>query len=120
MSRDVVHQTVGDGEEDADLAGGTGAYCGCLSSSDARPRSSGARCRVEVAGAELGEGRQLAELGQLELQRAGDLFMAVVWAEPPTRDTERPTLIAGRIPALKRSASRKIWPSVIEMTFVGM
>ena len=29
-------------------------------------------------------------------------------------------LRAGRWPALKRSVSRKIWPSVIEMTFVGM
>ena len=27
---------------------------------------------------------------------------------------------AGRWPALNRSVSRKIWPSVIEMTFVGM
>ncbi len=27
--------------------------------------------------------------------------------------------MAGRIPALNRSVSRKIWPSVIEMTFVG-
>ena len=31
-----------------------------------------------------------------------------------------PTLIAGRTPEKKRSASRKIWPSVIEITFVGM
>ena len=28
--------------------------------------------------------------------------------------------IAGRTPELKRSVSRKIWPSVIEITFVGM
>ena len=31
-----------------------------------------------------------------------------------------PTLIAGRTPEKKRLDSRKIWPSVIEMTFVGM
>ena len=31
-----------------------------------------------------------------------------------------PTLIAGRTPELNRSDSRKIWPSVIEMTLVGM
>ena len=31
-----------------------------------------------------------------------------------------PTLIAGRMPELNRSDSRKICPSVIEMTFVGM
>ena len=41
------------------------------------------------------------------------------WAEPPTRDTEMPGLMAGRMPELKRSTSRKIWPSVIEMTLVG-
>jgi len=38
----------------------------------------------------------------------------------PTRDTEMPALIAGRTPAKNKSDSRKIWPSVIEMTFVGM
>jgi hypothetical protein len=27
--------------------------------------------------------------------------------------------MAGRIPALNRLVSRKIWPSVIEITFVG-
>ena len=31
-----------------------------------------------------------------------------------------PMFRAGRWPALNRSVSRKIWPSVIEMTFVGM
>ena len=47
-------------------------------------------------------------------------FMSFVCAAPPTRETERPTLTAGRWPSLKRSVSRKIWPSVMEMTFVGM
>ena len=46
--------------------------------------------------------------------------MALTWASPPTRDTEMPTLIAGRTPWLNRSDSRKTWPSVIEMTLVGM
>ena len=45
--------------------------------------------------------------------------MTLVCALPPTRDTEMPALIAGRMPALKRSVSRKIWPSVIEITLVG-
>jgi hypothetical protein len=31
-----------------------------------------------------------------------------------------PTLTAGRTPEKKRSDWRKIWPSVIEITFVGM
>ena len=46
--------------------------------------------------------------------------MAFTCADPPTRETELPTLMAGRMPELKRSDSRKIWPSVMEMTFVGM
>ena len=46
-------------------------------------------------------------------------LMMSVCAEPPTRDTEMPAFIAGRMPALNKSVSRKIWPSVIEMTFVG-
>ena len=45
--------------------------------------------------------------------------MTLVCAAPPTRDTEMPALIAGRMPALNRSVSRKIWPSVIEITLVG-
>ncbi len=45
--------------------------------------------------------------------------MMLVCAAPPTRDTEMPALMAGRMPALNRSVSRKIWPSVIEITLVG-
>ena len=45
--------------------------------------------------------------------------MMLVCAAPPTRDTEMPALMAGRMPALNRSVSRKIWPSVMEMTLVG-
>ena len=41
-------------------------------------------------------------------------------AENPTRETESPTFTAGRTPELNRSVSRKICPSVIEMTLVGM
>ena len=48
------------------------------------------------------------------------LLIALSWAEPPTRDTEMPTLMAGRTLELNRSDSRKTWPSVIEMTLVGM
>ena len=45
--------------------------------------------------------------------------MTLVCADEPTRDTEMPALMAGRMPALKRLVSRKIWPSVIEITLVG-
>ena len=47
-------------------------------------------------------------------------FIALIWASPPTRETEMPTSTAGRWLALKRSDWRKICPSVIEMTLVGM
>ena len=47
-------------------------------------------------------------------------FIALVCAAEPTRETEMPMFMAGRWPALNRSVSRKIWPSVIEMTLVGM
>jgi hypothetical protein len=46
--------------------------------------------------------------------------MALICAAEPTRDTDWPTLIAGRTPDLNKSSSRKIWPSVMEMTLVGM
>ena len=46
--------------------------------------------------------------------------MALVCALPPTRDTEMPGFTAGRMPSWKSSVSRKIWPSVMEMTLVGM
>ena len=48
------------------------------------------------------------------------VFMALIWAAEPTRDTEMPTSTAGRTPDLNRSSWRKIWPSVIEITLVGM
>ena len=47
-------------------------------------------------------------------------LIALVCAAPPTRDTEIPALIAGLIPALNNEDSRKIWPSVIEITLVGI
>ena len=46
-------------------------------------------------------------------------MIILVWAAPPTRDTDSPAFIAGLIPALNKSVSRKICPSVIEITLVG-
>ena len=46
-------------------------------------------------------------------------FINGTWAEPPTRETEMPGLMAGRSPELKFSASKKICPSVMEITLVG-
>ena len=47
-------------------------------------------------------------------------FIALICADPPTRDTERPALIAGRTPEKNKSDCKKICPSVIEITFVGI
>ena len=46
--------------------------------------------------------------------------MALIWAEPPTRDTEDPGSIAGRIPELNKSSFKKICPSVMEITLVAI
>lgn len=88
---------------------------------------------VEVR-TELGERGDITVLGEVQLERTGDslhdLFSGgasasvrvlvsgstrrrtLVWAADPTRETERPTLMAGRTPLKKSSASRKIWPSL--------
>lgn len=48
------------------------------------------------------------------------LFHRFNLCRSPTRDTERPALIAGRTPEKNRSDCKKICPSVIEITFVGI
>ncbi len=53
-------------------------------------------------------------------RRPATLRIARSWALPPTRLTEMPTFSAGRTPEKKSLLSRKICPSVIEITFVGM
>ena len=74
---------------------------------------------VEV-GAELRERLQLAELRELELHAAGDLLHRLrlrVRAHARDRDAD----VDRRADALEeQDDSRKIWPSVIEMTLVGM
>ena len=51
---------------------------------------------------------------------AAIFFIALIWAAPPTRDTESPALTAGLKPELNISVSRYICPSVMEITFVGI
>lgn len=80
---------------------------------------------IEI-GTELGEGSDFTVLGEVELERTSELLHDLaaqkvnnvprscdrvntyVWAAEPTRDTERPTLMAGRTPRKKSSASKKI------------
>lgn len=54
------------------------------------------------------------------LSVAATCLNAFICAEEPTRDTEMPTEMAGLTPLLKRSVSKNIWPSVMDMTLVGM
>ncbi len=100
---------------------GNGEYCGCLSSSTSRaPRSSWAREAASRSDANAANASRSRNCDSESLSWPATLFIALIWAAPPTRETERPTLMAGRTPELNRSVSRKICPSVIEMTFVGM
>jgi len=69
---------------------------------------------------ERSEGFQFAYCDRSRRRLPATSFIALICAAPPTRETETPTLIAGRTPWLNRSVSRKHCPSVIEMTFVGM
>eukprot|EP01139_Manchomonas_bermudensis_P015853 Amastigsp_a511200_9.p5 type:complete len:166 gc:universal Amastigsp_a511200_9:1617-2114(+) len=98
----------------------SGEYWACLSSSVTRaPRSSCLRVassRSEANCAKAASSRYWARSVRIPPER---FLISLVWAAPPTRDTEIPALMAGRIPALNRLVSRKIWPSVIEITLVG-
>ena len=100
---------------------GNGEDAGCLSSSTRRaPRASCcwlALSRSEPNAANASSSRYWARSTR---SRPATSRIARGWAAPPTRDTEMPTFTAGRTPALNRSVSRKHWPSVIEMTLVGM
>ena len=64
--------------------------------------------------------RRAAELIESIFNVPATFFIALTWALPPTRLTEIPTSMAGRLPWLKRFVSRNICPSVIEITFVGI
>ncbi len=85
-----------------------GWYCGCLSSSTRRtPRSScafDAASRSEPKAANASSSRNWARFRR---RLPATLRIALGCAEPPTRDTEMPTLMAGRTPELNRSDSRK-------------
>jgi hypothetical protein len=46
-------------------------------------------------------------------------LITLFWAAEPTRETDKPGETAGLIPLENKSVSKKIWPSVIEITLVG-
>ncbi|KAK8564753.1 hypothetical protein V6N13_019909 [Hibiscus sabdariffa] len=57
---------------------------------------------------------------EVEHKPPATCFIALIWAADPTLETEIPTLIAVLIPALNRSVDKKICPSVMEITLVGI
>ena len=100
---------------------GRGWYWSCLRISVVRrPRSSNACVDLSRSEANIEKEAISRYCARSMRSRPATVFIPLIWALPPTRDTELPTLMAGRMPEWKRSDSRKIWPSVMEMTLVGM
>ena len=100
---------------------GYGEYAGCRSSAIRRePRSSCWRDAASRSEANIANASMARNCARSTLSEPVTAFIALVIAAPPTRDTDTPTSIAGRWLAANRSDCRKIWPSVIEMTLVGM
>ena len=100
---------------------GYGEYCGCLSSAISRwPRSSCWRDAASRSEANIANASMARNCARSTLSEPVTVFIALVMAALPTRDTDTPTSMAGRWLDANRSDCRKIWPSVIEMTLVGM
>lgn len=71
-------------------------------------------------GAELGEALQLAVLAVQQLEAAGHLLHRLDLGVAAHAGHRMPGFTAGMTPLWNSSLSRKIWPSVMEMTLVGM
>src|SRR5580765_5294950 len=94
-----------------------GAYCFCFITSVTRwPRSSCLRVASSRSEANCEKAASSRYCASARRMPPPSFLMMSVCAAPPTRDTEMPAFIAGRIPELNRSVSRKICPSVMEMT----
>ena len=118
---DVVQVAIGYGVDDRNLPFHRHrAACGCFSTSTSRaPRES---CRWVAASrsdpnwANASSSRYCARLNR---SGPATCFIALIWAFPPTRLTLIPDITAGRT-LEEQIRVRKICPSVIEMTLVGM
>ena len=78
---------------------GHGEYCGWFSVATIRSPSASVRCVTASSSepncAKASRSRYWARSSR---RRPATFFIAFVWALPPTRETEMPTLIAGRTP----------------------
>ena len=100
---------------------GCGSYWGCLSTSTTlAPRESCCCEALSSSEPNCANASSARYCARSRRKRPATFFIALIWAAPPTRLTDAPTLIAGRTPEKNSSDSRNSWPSVIEMTFVGM
>src|SRR6185437_12250333 len=89
-----------------------GEYCFCFMSSETRwPRSSCLRVDSSRSEANCEKAASSRNCASARRTLPPSFLMILVCAAPPTRDTEMPALMAGRMPALNRSVSRNIWPS---------
>ncbi len=107
--RQVVEEALGAGEDRDHLLDDrrSGRYCGCLSSSTMRwPRSSWRWVAVSSSVPSWANASSSRKAARSRRSEPAIFFIALRWALPPTRDTEMPTLIAGRTPAKNRSGSR--------------
>ena len=99
--RDLVQVAVDAGEDRHHLLldAATGWYCGWLSVATIRSPRASVRCVAasssEPNWANASSSRYWARSRR---EAAGDHRIAFIWALPPTRETEMPTLIAGRTP----------------------
>ena len=79
---------------------GMGVYCPCFRSSTIRwPRES--CCWVALSSSEPNWANAASSRYWARSRRSfpATWRMAFTWADPPTRETERPTFTAGRMPA---------------------
>ena len=86
---------------------GTGRYCGCLRISTTRaPRRAASATPLSSSDPNCANASS-ARYCAIVIRSVPAIFLiALIWAFPPTRETEVPTLIAGRTPAKNRSGSR--------------
>ncbi len=98
--RNVIQVPLRTGVDRDDLVGEeSGSYCGCLRSSIIRlPRSSCVCVALSSSVPSWANASSSRKAARSRQSEPATFFMAFVWAFPPTRETEIPTLMAGRTP----------------------
>src|SRR5256886_6451512 len=96
-----------------------GAYCFCFIASVTRwPRSSCRRVASSRSEANCENAASSRYWASDRRMPPPSFLMMSVCAAPPTRDTEMPAFMAGRVPAVERAGLGEIWPPGDEITVV--